>query len=119
MAVIEMVPEKDYGEGNINAGFVMQYKDQVSTPGNGDWILFPRGSDRVIVILAATGTGRVEGTTASKADIDADTVVTNEIEVWPHGDISGDKKSVAINGCTAFRAVSVSGAVNISAVAVN
>lgn len=119
MAVIMAIQIAD-GVGGENAGFKFQKKEVLAAAGAGTWIIYPRGAKGVSVILdASTGSGRIEATTAARADVEAGTVATAEIAVWPYGDLSAGKKEIRIHGVMAFRQVNISGTTTLSAVGNN
>lgn len=115
MPSVQMTLQTEDGVGQAAASFKFHYKDQLAAPGNGAWVIYPRGANGVTIILNSTGDGRVEATTASRADIEAGTVGAEEISVWPHGDIGADKKVARLSGVAAFRQVNISGTTIMSA----
>ena len=103
MAAVEMARSVDYGEGNER---VSEYKEILTSPGAGDYILVPAGVNQIAACLSFTaGSGRLETTVSKKADVIADTAIW---VAWPHGDVSVDTQDVC-SPVAAIRQVNVSG----------
>ena len=101
--------------GQDRASYKVSYSKTLAAPGNGEWILFPKGGKGVSVILNSTGDGRVEATTDSIVNVEADSVAAGSILAWPHGDIGIAKLGARLAGVTAFRQVNISGLTSIYA----
>ena len=111
--------ETEDGVGYEAASYKMQETEVLSSPGNGKWIVYPRGADYVTIILNSTGDARIEVTNADRSLIDADTVPTEQLIAWPHGNIGVDKKECSLKPVNAFRQVNISGTSTLTALGGN
>ena len=89
--------------------FIKTYKDVVAVPGTGPWIRYPRGTHLVTIVVTPTGgTVRLEATTDTIENVDADTVDPDSIDPWKNAEASV-KTSVTLSGVTAFRQIATTG----------
>jgi len=90
------------------------YTEELTSPGNTDWILKPNGTDGMGVTLEiSSGSGKVQATTSSVDDCIANTAVAVD---WDLGTVSGTVQDSCIQ-VTAIRAVNESGTIKLHAVA--
>jgi len=77
--------------------------EELSAPGNGDWILVPDEVQNISVTAQGAGgaTARVETTTSSYADVLDDVAVA---VIWANGEVT-DATSDSAFPCTAIRLV--------------
>ena len=88
-------------------GSKYQFTQNLTAPGNGEWIIIDKRF--IAVILSSTGDGRVEITTGSLTNIQNDTVNAGSIVAWSNGDIGVSIQATNIPECMAIRSVNISG----------
>ena len=89
------------------------HEEELSSPGNGAWILKPNGTSGMGVTLSiSSGSGKVQATTDSIDKVINDTA---EGVDWDLGTVSGTVQDTAIQ-LTAVRQVNISGTTTIKAV---
>jgi len=81
------------------------YKETKSSPGNGQWILKPNGTIAMGLMLAVTGSGKVQATNSSIDEIEAGTEIAFD---WPQGIVIINTVD-EVTQVTAIRQVNISG----------
>lgn len=88
-----------------------EFSEELTTPGNGQWIEFPNGVNGCAVDLVITsGVGHVEATNSLLADVIADTAIGT---IWDKGQVSGTTQDYIVP-VTAIRVVNVAGTIKIN-----
>ena len=91
--------------------FSFEHSDQLTSPGNGPWVLIPNGIDNIAVTLSiSAGSGKVQITN----DLDATVRTGAPVAVdWPLGGVSGTVED-SCKPVTAIRQVNYSGTTTLS-----
>ena len=88
------------------AKYVREFSESLSSPGNGDSVLIPRGAQSILISLKITsGEGKVQYSNSSIASVKADTAEWTD---WDAGSVTSDTDDV-LYPVTAIRVVNTSG----------
>ena len=106
MTQINVIPDnKDAQDHTKKPSYY--YKETTSAAGNGDWVLIPNGVEKISVILAAGGVGKIQATN-DVAAVNAATTPDDLLD-WDNGDISAATESSLVAPVYAIRQVNTSG----------